>query len=457
MPQQYTIDTLAEKIKKKYPAYRSVDNATLMQRVIAAHPIYQTYLSTPALQKLAAPTQNMGNIMGGLVNSTQHPIISGALRGAGNFIQGIGNEGAQQVETVLPFLHKEINPLIPQDSGTMYNLGRGALNTLEFSTPIGEEALPGMLGRIAGSAAKSAGLSYLQGGNPLTGAVVGGAMAAAPVALSPVARRILKKSLGLPSIEAADEALRGNGLTMGGTSENAARQASALTKNELVPMLQDAANRGVKIDLTPARRELSNIWNDAGVGNNPTELNQVETLGHQITVRPERVNPITGEVLPESPIPPQVPPPEARALKRGVGSSVKKWASEGHGNVGEHVDAARRAAYRAIDAATDQQIPGHAALNNKISNLIDVASIHPGGQKLLGEVATPYFIYRGLESGGISPSRSALGTIAVEALTNPHINTPLVKVAANPGIWNVGRNVGLSTLNLLAPRSKAGK
>src|SRR5579872_1864680 len=51
--QTETVDSLAGKIKAKYPDYAGVDNAELVHRTIQKYPEYQTRLSGQELQRLS--------------------------------------------------------------------------------------------------------------------------------------------------------------------------------------------------------------------------------------------------------------------------------------------------------------------------------------------------------------------------------------------------------------------
>jgi hypothetical protein len=53
--QTETIDSLAGRIKARYPDYANTDNRELVGRVIAKYPEYQTRLKTSEVQQLAAP------------------------------------------------------------------------------------------------------------------------------------------------------------------------------------------------------------------------------------------------------------------------------------------------------------------------------------------------------------------------------------------------------------------
>lgn len=56
MPEQYSTQDLAGRIKAKYPAYADMDDQELVSSVIKKHPKYQTALTTEALQQRTAET-----------------------------------------------------------------------------------------------------------------------------------------------------------------------------------------------------------------------------------------------------------------------------------------------------------------------------------------------------------------------------------------------------------------
>lgn len=57
-PTNLSIDDLAGKIKAKYPTYKDIDNQTLVQKVVAAHPEYGSSLSKEAQSVATLPNAN---------------------------------------------------------------------------------------------------------------------------------------------------------------------------------------------------------------------------------------------------------------------------------------------------------------------------------------------------------------------------------------------------------------
>lgn len=185
-PTNLSVDDLAGKIKAKFPAYKDIDNQTLVQKVVAAHPEYGSSLSPEAASVAKLPNAN----------------AQAASQAANNTPLGanptdLGDKIASaQATGALPPSNPQLDKLAPVVAGG------GAAGLAEGA--IAKVGLAGAGGAVGDAAQQLTSTGKI---NPIQSAEAGAGMAAGEgvgQALSPLAKYIgASKSAGAQMLQAA--------------------------------------------------------------------------------------------------------------------------------------------------------------------------------------------------------------------------------------------------------------
>lgn len=232
--------------------------------------------------------------------------------------------------------------------------------------------------RMGAEAALNAGLSKSEGGSPWLGAVGGLLQEPAGRLLTAASRPLIRSAFHLPepaniaaedSQRAATQELLNEkvpGLTPRRMLRNVGKRVEARSQ-QLNAMNEEAGRRGVKIPLTEPRALGAEAVANAQGRNSPLGIEHANTLLGQIS----------NEAGTGQPIPEEVTPARARALKQGLDETITgKFENAGTGRARQARALAKRMA-GAIDREADTRIPGHGALNQRISGLLRFAESKP--------------------------------------------------------------------------------
>ncbi len=147
-----TTDEFAAKIKAKYPAYQSLDNATLTQKFIAKYPVYASQIDQAPVPQ-DQPSQIASDVKGVVGDNT----VGKVLTGIGQFGAGVGsavmNAGLGLGQTAL----KVAGRVAPNFEQPLINKASNALDKTKQTisdvyTPE-TKSIPGKLGTVGGTIA----------------------------------------------------------------------------------------------------------------------------------------------------------------------------------------------------------------------------------------------------------------------------------------------------------------
>lgn len=176
-------DTLAQKVKAKYPQYADVPDDELTQKIIAKYPQYQSIADTGSNKKLkfedvkgATPPPAQASDIPGVINQVQQGDLLGAgasaIRKYGNFVTGGGTETlGNSIGTLAGLLAEKAKNLprgIAGQGQKWLDLGTDNSSTYDTSAPSPlDTTLAGL--QTVGSA------SAIQGAGGVLGGLINGA------------------------------------------------------------------------------------------------------------------------------------------------------------------------------------------------------------------------------------------------------------------------------------------
>lgn len=203
-------------------------------------------------------------------------------------------------------------------------------------------------------------------------------------------------------------------------------QQIAAKSSELDQMLTDAGAQGARVPLKPARQLVNTELQSAISKNAPGYIKDVNKVGDQLSTQ------YGSNGQPVGAVPDWVEPMRARLLKQGIDLQIGSWTPEAQSAVGP----LQQRVHGAIAGATHNAVPGSAALDRSMSEMIpakDAAFNTSFNQGVVGKVvdkvARPtgalvagiYGADKGYEKGGVSGgvAGGALGIGAPILFTTP--------------------------------------
>ena len=117
-PQTYTVDSFANLIKTKYPAYKNIDNNTLVQKFIAKYPVYKSRVNmAQPVSSIVQPKS--GNPISSLFGAAKSA-AGGAASAVGGYVKNIAgdySQAGQDISKDISDVNKNANPLTIAQGG----------------------------------------------------------------------------------------------------------------------------------------------------------------------------------------------------------------------------------------------------------------------------------------------------------------------------------------------------
>jgi hypothetical protein len=343
--------------------------------------------------------------------------------------------------------------------GTAQAIGKGTEQVGEFLVPgLGEEAATAKLGkfaplgRMAYQGLTSGAVNKLQGGDFSTGAATGLVGGALGEGLRSVAPKIAESALNIRKL---DRAYKGSGAigraildeTTGFTPAAVSDSAEGVL-GKLNPELEHIVGNGgtSPVNMAGPRAVIDSARNTAIARNAAGSYKQLEPMARHLTE----------EFATGAPIPSVLRPMDALNLKRGFGEEfIHHWNPETM--AGTKGTAAK--VYHELANEIHTSVPGSAAIDTRISNLIPVAKRAaseelnaPTTQKLFHKFAAPTGALiggitggeEGYKHGGVTGAvgGAAAGLVAPMLLASPTGQMVLARGFNSAG----GRNLLFSPL-----------
>jgi len=315
----YTVDTLADRIKAKYPEYALMDNVQLVSKVVAKHPEYQSAMHPSEAGRIALSNQPgaMQSKPGGPIFTPEEPtslgqdLVSGArdtaLSAASTVVPNPTTSATQNLKNIGTGMNEQVNKAATTPwgqggplYGTFAMLANGIMNALHGSATGAEKLGKGVI-------THNPELATSGGGEFLGNMAQSGAMAKTPEAISdPFGRETLQNLSNIgpakanflsrqvetanavhQQVKPALDALHGDGKTlMANVSSHidAVKPEGVFDKAEVSGTIKDAM--GVVKDeskVPPAIRKLTATEQSAktsgpSVGGKPLDLKDPQQL-----------------------------------------------------------------------------------------------------------------------------------------------------------------------------------
>lgn len=206
----YTVDTLADRIKAKYPEYADLDNVQLVSKVVAKHPEYQSVMHPSEAGRIALSNQPgaMQSKPGGPIFTPQEPtslgqdLVSGArdtaLSAASTVVPNPTTSATQNLKNIGTGMNEQVNKAATTPwaqggplYGTFAMLANGIMNALHGSATGVEKLGTGVM-------THNPELATSGGGEFLGNLAQSGAMAKTPEAISdPIGRESMQNVMNM--------------------------------------------------------------------------------------------------------------------------------------------------------------------------------------------------------------------------------------------------------------------
>ena len=238
---------------------------------------------------------------------------------------------------------------------------KGAAKLAKLAPKLGKFAKP--LAKVLTSGLSSGAVNTMQGGSPVTGALMGAGGQVIGQGLKAMAPTVAESALGIPKVARAFGKTPGRAIideTRGIRPETIAASAQD-RMGQLTPQLEQAAAASTApASLLPARQVVSDSINRATGQNAESLVNQLRPQQDFLTRRFD-----TGAAIPD-----QIMPSDLLNLKRGFSKEfMGRWNPEIHADT----TSTGRNAYHALDSELDRTVPEAPDLDQRISSLIPVA------------------------------------------------------------------------------------